>query len=113
MVRGTAARAYGGIVRPMLKRASGIGGFDALFTERHGHAAERMRNVAACATSLSTAGTAGALARAGAGATIDDADGEVRRMDVSEYDGILAPRSGRPRWEWRGARSGRRSGGRR
>ena len=111
MGRGTAARAYGGIVRPMLERASAIGGFDALFTERHGHAAERMRDVAACATSSLTAGTARALA--GAGATIDDADGGVRTMDVSEYHGILAPRSGRPRWEWRGARSGRRSGGRR
>ena len=31
--RGTAARAYGGIVRPMLEWASAIGGFDALFTE--------------------------------------------------------------------------------
>ncbi len=77
-------RAYGGIVRPMLERASAIGGFDALFTERHGHAAERMRDVAACATSSSTAGTAGASAGAVAGATIDDAEGGVRTMDVSE-----------------------------
>jgi hypothetical protein len=90
--RGTATRTYGGIVRPMLKRASAIGGFDALFTKQHGHAAERMRNVAVCATLSSTAGTAGASAGAGAGAraTINDAEGGVRAMDVSKYHGILA-----------------------
>ena len=40
--------------------------------------------------SSSTAGAAGASAGAGVGATIDNADGGVRTMDVSEYDGILA-----------------------
>ena len=68
-----------------------------------------MRNVAKCATSSLMAGTAGASAGAGVGATIDNADRGVHTMDVSEYDGILAPRSGRPWWEWWGARSGRRS----